>query len=99
MDDLWSRIKQFERKTLQTEARQQPFTIEEVSDKGLTFMPLSSGIRSYSKRAKVERAYQLALTHKATKPGVLLKATTLRPTSPHNHSYLFAIFRAIGTLE
>jgi hypothetical protein len=99
MDDLWGRIKQVEGRTLYTEAKHRPFTVEEVTSAGLTMVPLSSGIRTYSKRAKVERAYQLALARQAQRPGTALKASMLRSASPRNHSYLLAIFRAIGALQ
>ena len=94
MDDLWVRLERLRGQTLHTAARNRAFTIEEVSDKGLS-LRLSTGTRVYSKREKVEAAYQLALPLLTRHPATPVQSVALRPASPRNHSYLLAIFLAI----
>jgi hypothetical protein len=100
MPDLFALLAQLRGRTLYTEARRKPFTLEVIGLDKVRFTPLETGVvGAPSYRKNVEGAYRLAIEYRAKYPDRPLRATNLRSASPHNSPYLLAAFKACGFLD
>ena len=91
MDELWSRVKELEGRTLQTLSRRLPVHITRVEHDQVLVTPESTGTTRAIRREEIEKAYELRLSTEELTPSRL----RAEGASEFNPAYVAAILNAL----